>query len=93
MVTWNILSSLLGGGIVGIFALGMFSTRANSGGAICGAILSILIGLYVKFFTGIHWAFLLPILIFSAMIIGYLCSFLFKSKHKDLTGLTIFHLK
>ena len=93
MVTWNILSSLLGGGIVGIFALGMFSTRANSGGAICGAILSILIGLYVKFFTGIHWAFLLPILIFSAMIIGYLCSFFFKSKNNDLTGLTIFHLK
>ena len=93
MVTWNIVSSLLGGGIVGIFALGMFSTRANSGGAICGAILSIVLGLYVKFFTGIHWAFLLPILIFSAMIIGYFCSFLFKKDDVDLKGLTIFHLK
>ena len=93
MVTWNIVSSMLGGGIVGIFALGMFSTRANSGGAICGAILSIVLGLYVKFFTGIHWAFLLPILIFSAMIIGYLCSFLFKKEDVDLKGLTIFHLK
>jgi SSS family transporter len=93
MVTWNIVSSLLGGGIVGIFALGMFSTRANSGGAICGAILSILLGLYIKFFTGIHWAFLLPILIFSAMIIGYLGSFFFKREQVDLKGLTIFHLK
>jgi solute:Na+ symporter, SSS family len=91
MVTWNIVSSMLGGGVVGIFALGMFSTRANSGGAICGAILSILLGLYVNFFTGIHWAFLLPILIFSAMIIGYVCSFLFRSAEKDLTGLTVFH--
>ena len=93
MVTWNIVSSLLGGGIVGIFALGMFSTRANSGGAVCGAILSIVLGLYVKFFTGIHWAFLLPILIFSAMLIGYLCSFLFPKESKNLFGLTIFHQK
>ena len=93
MVTWNVVSSLLGGGIVGIFALGMFSTRANSGGAVCGAILSIVLGLYVKFFTNIHWAFLLPILIFSAMLIGYVCSFFFKEKPMDLTGLTIFHLK
>lgn len=93
MVTWNIVSSLLGGGIVGIFALGMFSKRANSGGAICGAVLSIFLGLYVKFFTGIHWAFLLPILIFSAMIIGYLGSFLFSGRKVDLTGLTIYHLK
>jgi Na+/proline symporter len=91
MVTWNIVSSLLGGGIVGIFALGMFSTRANAGGAVCGAVLSIALGLYVKFFTGIHWAFLLPILIFSAMFIGYVCSFFFKSEAKNLTGLTIFH--
>ncbi len=91
MVTWNIVSSLLGGGIVGIFALGMFSTRANAGGAVCGAILSIVLGLYVKFFTSIHWAFLLPILIFSAMIIGYICSFFFRSAPKNLTGLTIFH--
>jgi SSS family solute:Na+ symporter len=91
MVTWNIVSSMLGGGIVGIFALGMFSTRANRGGAICGAILSILLGLYVNFFTGIHWAFLLPILIFSAMIIGYACSFLFRTHPKDLTGLTVYH--
>ena len=93
MVTWNVVSSLLGGGIVGIFALGMFSTRANSGGAVCGAILSIALGLYVKFFTGIHWAFLLPILIFSAMIIGYICSFFFRTAPTDLNGLTIFHLK
>ena len=93
MVTWNIVSSLLGGGVVGIFALGMFSTRANSGGAVCGAVLSIVLGLYVKFFTTIHWAFLLPILIFSAMIIGYVCSFFFKEKPNDLTGLTIYHLK
>lgn len=91
MVTWNIVSSLLGGGIVGIFALGMFSTRSNAGGAVCGAILSIVLGLYVKFFTSIHWAFLLPILIFSAMIIGYLCSFFFRPEPKNLTGLTIFH--
>lgn len=93
MVTWNIVSSLLGGGIVGIFALGMFSTKANRGGAVCGAILSIALGLYVKFFTGIHWAFLLPILIFSAMIIGYLSSFFFAKESKNLSGLTIFHQK
>jgi SSS family solute:Na+ symporter len=91
MVTWTIVQSLLSGGVVGIFALGMFSTRANSGGAVCGALMSIALGLYVKFFTPIHWAFLLPILIFSAMIIGYLCSFLFRSQSKDLTGLTIYH--
>ncbi len=90
MITWTIISSLLMGGIVGIFALGMFSTRANGGGAVCGALLSIGIGIYIKFFTSVHWQAYMPILIFSALIGGYLFSFLFKTRQIDLVGLTVY---
>lgn len=90
MITWTIIAALLMGGIVGIFALGMFSTRANGGGAVCGALLSIVLGIYMKLYSSIHWQAYMPIIIFTAMIGGYLFSFLFKSRQIDLTGLTVY---
>lgn len=89
MVTWSIIVALLGGGIVGVYSLGMFTVRVNGFGAVCGALASILISLYVKLWTPLHWATLLPIAIFSCMICGYLFS-LVKPQRKDLTGLTVF---
>lgn len=89
MVTWSIIVALLGGGIVGVYSLGMFTTRVNGFGAVSGAIASIIICLYVKLGTPLHWATLLPIAIISCMICGYLFS-LVKPQTKDLTGLTVF---
>lgn len=90
MITWTVIAALMMGGVVGVFALGMFSTRANGSGAVCGALLSIGLGIYLKFCTSIHWQAYMPILILSAMIGGYLFSFLFRSRQIDLTGLTVY---
>jgi SSS family transporter len=89
MVTWNIISALLGGGIVGLYSLGMFTRRANGFGAVCGVLISLGITLYVKCFTHLHWMTLTPIAIISCMVSGYFLSFL-SSHSKDLEGLTIY---
>ncbi len=89
MVTWSIISALLGGGIVGVFSLGMFTRRANGFGAVSGAIISIVVTACVKFYTPLHWQTLIPIAILSCMVTGYFFS-LFSPQRKDLLGLTIF---
>jgi SSS family transporter len=89
MVVWTQFTALLGGGIVGVYSLGMFSKRANGFGAICGAISSIAITGMVNLYTNLHWGTYVPIAIFSCILIGYLCSLL-KPQRKDLMGLTVF---
>ena len=89
MVTWSIISALLGGGIVGVFSLGMFTRRANGFGAVSGAILSIVITALVKFYTPLHWQTLIPIAILSCMVTGYFFS-LFSPQSRDLSGLTVY---
>ena len=89
MVVWNQLVALVGGGIVGVYSLGMFSTRANAFGAICGAVASILITLLVRLYTPLHWGTYIPIAIFSCILFGYLASLL-RPQSKDLRGLTVF---
>ncbi len=89
MVTWSVISALLGGGIVGVYSLGMFTRRANGFGAVAGAITSVLVTAWVKFYTPLHWQTLIPIAILSCMVSGYFFS-LFSKQGKDLAGLTIF---
>jgi solute:Na+ symporter, SSS family len=89
MVTWTIICALLGGGIVGVYSLGMFTRHANGFGAVAGVITSILVTAWVKFYTPLHWQTLIPIAILSCMLSGYLFSFLSRH-HKDLAGLTIY---
>ncbi len=89
MVVWSQIVSLMGGGVVGVYSLGMFTKRVNGFGAVCGAIASIVITLLVKLYTPLHWSTYMPIAILSCMVVGYLCS-LFSPQTKDLEGLTIF---
>ncbi len=89
MVVWSQLGALLGGGIVGVYSLGMFTKRANGFGAICGVIGSIITTALVKAFTHLHWGTYLPIAILSCIVIGYLLS-LVAPQRKDLSGLTVF---
>ena len=89
MVVWNQFSALLGGGIVGVYTLGMFTKRANGFGAICGAATSIAVTLLVKLYTPLHWATYTPIAIFTCIISGYFLSML-SPQRKNLAGLTVF---
>jgi Na+/proline symporter len=90
MATWNVIMSLLGGGIVGVYSLGMLTTRANGTGAVCGALLSVVVMLLVRFFTPVHWAFYMPCAIGVCMLSGYVISLLVGGQTRDLTGLTVF---
>ncbi len=90
MVVWSQVASLLGGGIVGVYTLGMLTTRANGVGAVSGAIASVVITLLVKLLTPLHWATYLPVAIGSCLVVGYVVSLLVPEKRRDLTGLTIF---
>jgi SSS family transporter len=89
MVVWNQMVALVGGGIVGVYSLGMFTRRANGFGAICGAIASVLVTLVVKLWTPLHWGTYVPIAILSCILFGYLFS-LFAPQRRNLTGLTVF---
>lgn len=89
MVLWNQMVALVGGGIVGVYSLGMFSKRANGFGAVCGAIVSVLVTLFVKLYTPLHWGTYIPIAIFSCIAAGYLFSLL-RPAPGDLRGLTVF---
>ena len=81
---------VVGGGIVGVYSLGMLTTRANGTGAVCGALISVVVMVLVRLFTPIHWAFYMPLAIGVCMLSGYLISFVVPSDKRDLTGLTIF---
>ncbi len=89
MVVWNQMVALVGGGIVGVYTLGMFSTRANGFGAVCGAIISVAVTLFVKLYTPLHWGTYIPVAIFSCIIFGYLFSLL-RPARGNLQGLTVF---
>jgi solute:Na+ symporter, SSS family len=89
MVVWSQIVSLMGGGVVGVYSLGMFTKRVNGFGAVCGAIASIVITLLVKLYTPLHWSSYMPIAILSCMVVGYACS-LFSPQTKNLEGLTVF---
>ena len=88
LVVWNQISALLGGGIVGVYSLGMFTRRANGFGAVGGAVISVVLTAMLKLFTPLHWATYLPAAILSCMLGGYLLS-LCSRQQKDLRGLTV----
>ena len=87
---WIIVTAILGGGIGGMFVLGMFTKKGNWIGAWCGALASILITIYIQFFSNINIAFLLPCAIGACIAVGYIVSiFTPWAGNKNLEGLTI----
>jgi SSS family transporter len=88
--TWNKVIALLGGGFVGIYILGVFTTRANSAGAIAGGVASIVVTLVVDHLGAVHWAAYSPVAIATCLIVGYAVSLVTGGSTKNLAGLTAF---
>jgi SSS family transporter len=86
---WNTILGLLGGGIVGLYSLGMFTRRANTAGAIFGAAASVAWSLWLKS-TGAHFMLYLPSSVLVCMAAGYVASLALPGRPRDLTGLTVF---
>ncbi|MGA7305873.1 MAG: sodium:solute symporter [Rhodothermales bacterium] len=88
--TFIMLTGLLGGGFGGVYALGMFTRRANWQGALAGIFASILAALATRAFTHIHVLLYVGIAIFTCIIVGYLVSLFFPAQPDRLRGLTVF---
>lgn len=90
--TWNLflaITGLFGVPIAGIFALGIFTKRANAPGVLIGLILSAISSYFVQQ-TDLT-PFVVSIMsFFSSFIFGYLVSLLFPTYNKNTIGLTIY---
>lgn len=87
--TMILLTGLIGGGFGGVFALGMFTRRANAIGAVTGVLVSLVTALSAQAFTDVHVFMILPIAVFTVVSVGYLVSWLTPYHNKDLHGLTL----
>jgi SSS family transporter len=89
------LIALLGGGFAGVFALGLLTRRANSVGAIAGALASIPITWWVQHRTGVSVFAHGFVAIGACVVIGYAVSLLFPSRRpaKELSGLTLWDVR
>lgn len=73
---------LMGGGLAGIFILGIFTKRANAPGAITGIIAGALITWFIKQNTDISIYLYGAIGVISCVIVGYFASFFFPQEKK-----------
>lgn len=90
--TWDAFLTLIGltgGALAGLFALGLFTRRANSFGAVVGTICSISLLVYVQRYTSLHFFTYAPIGTITVFVIGYGASWLSPRSDRSLVGLTI----
>jgi len=99
MVTFNIRSlwdvflnllGLVGGTVAGLFALGIFTVRANGRGAAVGAAAGVMILYLAQRFTSVHFFLYAAVGMCSCFIVGYAASRLLPEGPRDLTGLTLY---
>jgi solute:Na+ symporter, SSS family len=90
--TWNLflaITGLFGVPIAGIFALGIFTKRANTSGVWIGLILSAITAYFVQK-TNLTPFAVSMISFFSSFIFGYVFSMFFPKYNKNITGLTVY---
>lgn len=90
--TWNLfldITGLFGVPIAGIFALGIFTKRANTPGVFTGLALAAIAAFFVQK-TNLTPFAVSTVSFFTSFIFGYIASFLFPKAKKNITGLTIY---
>ncbi|GGJ59494.1 sodium:solute symporter family protein [Virgibacillus salexigens] len=90
--TWNLflaMTGLFGVPIAGIFALGIFTKRANAPGVLIGLILSAITSYFIQKTSFSPFA-VSVMAFFSSCIFGYIASIFFPTYTKNTTGLTIY---
>jgi SSS family transporter len=81
---------LLGGGLAGVFMLGIFTKRASGGGALVGVVTSWVVLYLVQSYTSVHFFLYAGIGIIVCVISGYIASRVMPADRRNLEGLTIF---
>lgn len=80
---------LITSGLVGVFILGIFTKRANSGGVLMGAFASIGVLVYLTWFSNINFYLHSVAGIGTCVAVGYLMSLALPGRDHDLAGLTM----
>jgi len=88
--TFQASMGLFGGGLAGLFALGILTRRANGKGALVGAAASVFVLAWVQRNSDAHFFLYGMVGVTSCFGIGYLSSFLFPKTDRDLTGLSVY---
>ena len=89
---WDLFLGVAGlaiGGLAGLFALGIFTRRANSSGAVIGAVSGVAVLYIVREHTDIHFLLYSAIGIIAVVAVGYVGSCVFRTETGSLDGLTI----
>jgi solute:Na+ symporter, SSS family len=81
---------LFGGSVAGVFALGVFTTRAHGTGTLIGAVSSAVLLFAVQRLTDVHFFLYAAIGIVCCVSIGWLASLIIPTRGKDIHGLTIY---
>lgn len=92
---WDQFNTILGlftGCIGGVFLLGIFTSKANSTGALLGMLGSCLVQLWVYEYTAVNFLLYSFTGLASCVLLGYLFSWLTGGPNKDVSALTIFRL-
>ena len=89
---WDLFTKvlgLLGGSLSGLFALGVFTRRANGAGGLVGAVVSAAVLFLVQQYTQVHFFLYALVGVVTCFVVGYLASLIIPVKAKSLQGLTI----
>lgn len=77
------IASILYGGLLGVFLLGLLTTRVGEGAAIAGMVAGLLIMFFVKIFTPIAWTWYVLIGTSVTLSVGYAASFVIKERPNE----------
>ena len=81
---------LFGGGLGGVFLLGIFTRRTSGPGALVGILASGILQYIIKLYVPLHpWAYGATGIL-SCFVIGYVVSAVIPARRRDLSGLTLY---
>ena len=78
------IASLFNGPVLGVFLVGLLIKKANESAALTGMLASILLMLYIKFFTPLAWTWYVLIGSLTTISIAWLASLFFKTQENQI---------
>lgn len=77
------IASLINGPVLGVFLVGTFLKKVTQTPALVGMAASILLVLYIKFFTPLAWTWYVLVGSLTTLLVSWLASFIFTNEKKN----------